>query len=68
MMSQKPYAGIGSRRTPSEILELMKEIGSKLEIEGWLLRSGGAPGADQAFEAGISKDEAKQIWLPWQGL
>jgi hypothetical protein len=35
----KPYAGIGSRSTPNDILELMKEIAFRLAREGWTLRS-----------------------------
>lgn len=46
------YAGIGSRSTPSDILSIMNEIGSKLGQLGWILRSGGALGADTAFELG----------------
>ena len=38
----KVYTGIGSRETPEEILEFMKEIASKLEELGWICRSGGA--------------------------
>lgn len=47
----KIYAGIGSRSTPEDILELMELIGYKLADE-WILRSGGAQGADSAFERG----------------
>lgn len=48
----KFYAGIGSRKTPSDILRLMKAIGRNLADKGWILRSGGAAGADYAFEQG----------------
>lgn len=44
------YAGIGSRQTPDHILELMAELARYLAGKGWILRSGGAAGADQAFE------------------
>lgn len=47
------YAGIGSRQTPSEILALMEEIAKKLAEKGLVLRSGGAEGADRAFERGV---------------
>ncbi len=46
------YAGIGSRETPQEALELMEEIGKCYAQAGWILRSGGASGADMAFEDG----------------
>jgi hypothetical protein len=61
------YAGIGSRETPSQVLEQMKKVGSFLAQRGYVLRSGGAKGADSAFERGC--DEArgmKQIWQPSQ--
>lgn len=57
------FAGIGSRSTPISICGLMTDIGSALAAQGWTLRSGHAPGADQAFEAG-AKAEA-EVFLPW---
>lgn len=46
----KYYAGIGSRKTPKEILDLMSIIGEYLQSKRYILRSGGAIGADTAFE------------------
>lgn len=46
------YAGIGSRETPGNILDLMQGIGRYFSHKGYLLRSGGARGADKAFEKG----------------
>jgi len=46
------YTGVGSRKTPKAILEIMKALAAKLESAGWILRSGGADGADSAFESG----------------
>lgn len=57
----KSYAGIGSRSTPSEILQLITKIAAKLDSQGYVLNSGGAAGADSAFEAGSNN---KQIFLP----
>jgi hypothetical protein len=57
------YAGIGSRKTPKETLALMTQIASKLRDLGYVLRSGHADGADQAFEAGAAG--RAQIFLPW---
>lgn len=57
------YAGIGSRETPDNILKLMRSIAWRLAEEGWTLRSGHAPGADQAFELGAG--EKCEIYLPW---
>jgi len=57
------YAGIGSRRrTPTFIHTMMTQIASKLEKQGYILRSGGAQGADKAFEAGVVLPEHKQIF------
>lgn len=46
------YAGIGSRKTPRPILSKMMVIGAILARKGYTLRSGGAEGADKAFEQG----------------
>ena len=51
-MIYKPYTGIGSRETPTAILDLMIAIGGVLAQRGFTLRSGGADGADDAFEQG----------------
>jgi len=61
----KFYAGIGSRKTPLDALEWMRRIGEVLDKHGWTLRSGGAQGADDAFEAGHTQH--KKILLPWNG-
>ena len=79
-MSKKYYTGIGSRSTPKEILKLMRKIAYKMAIEGYILRSGGAEGADTAFadgwgdaysedlnSDGISSRKA-EIYLPWNGF
>jgi len=62
----KYYTGIGSRETPVKILHIMTNIATALEKKGWLLRSGGADGADLAFENGVTK--YKNIYLPWRGF
>lgn len=61
----KYYAGIGSRETPASVCETMTAIARKLSSLNYVCRSGGAPGADDAFEAG---SEYKQIFLPWDGF
>lgn len=60
------YTGIGSRETPSHVLALMTGIATALEGRGYILRSGGAPGADSAFEAGANT--LKEIYIPWLGF
>lgn len=57
------YAGIGSRNTPEPILNLMTRVAHKLEKDGWWLNSGGARGADTAFNIGVVKN--KTIYIPW---
>lgn len=64
-MSEKYYAGVGSRETPLYVLYLMAQFANILEKKGFKLRSGAAPGADCAFEAGIEKDENCDIYVPW---
>ena len=59
----KIYAGIGARKTPAPYLELMTRIAEDLGPD-WLLRTGGARGADSAFAAGALN---KEIHLPWDG-
>lgn len=58
------YAGIGSRKTPPQTLAQMRSVAEQLSPTGWLLRSGGAIGADTAFERGAAH---KEIHLPWDG-
>jgi hypothetical protein len=60
------YAGVGSRETPSTILPLMESVADKMEKEGWILRSGGAAGADTFFEQGVKDPKNKEIYLPSQ--
>lgn len=48
------YAGIGSRETPPDVLALIAKLGTFLADQGATLRSGGAIGADRAFEAGVN--------------
>lgn len=60
----KFYTGIGARGTPSDFLEKMTIIASFLEGKGYTLRSGGAIGADSAFEKGVKI--LKTIYHPKQ--
>lgn len=65
----KFYAGIGSRKTPANILQIMSNIGSFLATYNFTLRSGGAEGADKAFEQGVDVVSGpKEIFLPWKGF
>ena len=63
------YAGIGSRETPSDIIDTMETIGKYLAEAGHTLRSGHAGGADMAFENGCDTVNGdKTIFLPWKGF
>src|SRR3954462_8805604 len=61
----KIYTGIGSRQTPPEILTLMTRIAHTLDGQGYLLRSGGAAGADTAFAQGATR---REIYVPWSSF
>jgi hypothetical protein len=63
------YTGVGSRKTPIEILNVMQDIGKIYAKKGYVLRSGGAIGADSAFEAGCDMAGGrKKIYIPWYGF
>lgn len=59
------YTGIGARSTPAGILSIMTRFAYAAEKLGYTLRSGGAKGADSAFEAGVIFPINKEIYLPW---
>lgn len=58
---KKYYAGIGSRKTPKRVLKVFKELSTIFENKEYILRSGGAEGADKAFEEGTDR---KIIYRP----
>lgn len=61
------YAGIGARKTPEDVLLSFKYLGAYFGKKGYTLRSGGADGADSAFEVGADAVEGKkEIYLPWR--
>lgn len=63
------YAGIGSRETPPDILAFMKMMGSILGTKGYVLRTGGAQGADTAFlEGAIFGGGEYELFVPWRGF
>lgn len=62
----KTYAGIGSRETPIVICDTMYEVAGMLRLENFWLNSGGAPGADTAFERGCADPSRMNIFLPWK--
>lgn len=68
MSDKLTYAGIGSRNTPSKIMDLMYDFAQVLGKLGYTLRTGGAEGADYAFMAGASAFGSQaevELYLPW---
>lgn len=61
---RKYYTGIGAIDTPTDVLNLMVSIGKYFANKNYTLRSGGARGADQAFERGCGNGP-KEIYLPF---
>lgn len=60
------YTGVGSRSTPLQMHSVMRRIAMTLAERGLVLRSGGASGADTAFENGCDiAGGRKEIYLPW---
>ena len=55
------YAGIGSRQTPPDVLDKFTTLAQVLEEKGYVLRSGGAEGADSSFAEGAI---TKEIYRP----
>jgi hypothetical protein len=68
------FAGIGARDTPAAELARLAEVSRLLAADGWSLRSGAAPGADQSCERGFmagampGRHCRKEIVLPWEGF
>lgn len=56
------YAGIGSRKTPANVLAVMSDVAKYLQGLGYTLYSGGAKGADTAFSNGVTDRTAKTIF------
>ena len=62
------YAGVGSRATPAEVLAGMSDVAQVLGDAGFALSTGGADGADRAFEAGALRTDAPvTVHTPWPG-
>lgn len=61
------YAGVGAQDTPLPVLDSMVKLGKYMAIQGAMLHSGGAGGADWAFERGCDEVQGfKRIYLPWE--
>lgn len=63
------YTGIGSRETPQDVLNIFIKMGKWFGLNNHTLRSGGANGADSAFERGCDLSNGqKEIYLPWKNF
>lgn len=66
---QHYWTGVGARKTPFVICLWMSKIAKQVEScneHKFILRSGGADGADLAFERGIVDTTNKEVYLPWK--
>lgn len=64
----KIYAGIGSRRTPPYVLNIMKQIATVLAKKGYVCHTGACIGADQSFAEGALEGGGQvHLLLPWNG-
>lgn len=66
LVLNKAYTGIGSRKSPKLVLTKMTAIARILQ-DHLIMRSGHAPGADMAFELGVTNGN-KEIYIPWKGF
>lgn len=67
-MFKKYYTGVGSRAIPEHLEKSLTQAATYLEKQGYVLRSGGARGSDEAFERGVADANNKEIYLPWGGF
>ncbi len=65
----KYFTGVGSRETDEEGCELLFSASKYLASQEYILRSGGAEGADVACEKGCDLVQGvKEIYIPWKGF
>lgn len=69
MTDNLTFAGIGSRETPPDIIDRMKVIAKRLAVQGYVLRTGGASGADEIFLKTYNEVGGPvELYLPWKGF
>jgi len=60
------WAGIGARKTPANIIKIMRQIGFLMAVNGGVCHTGAAKGADQAFAEGAARgDGIINLSVPW---
>lgn len=63
------YSGIGSRSCPPNQCDKLSSIARILAARQHILRSGGAEGADKAFENGhLTINKNMEIYIPWRSF
>lgn len=76
------YAGVGSRQTPEAVCRYLYRLAHHLRVEGWVVRTGGASGADWAFMDGAgmfargardlpAEQAPAEVYIPqlgWRGI
>lgn len=68
--------GIGSRKTPPPAKRILTVFAAVMYSQGYIWRSGGADGADEAIEEGVvthphyhpGQPPPMEIYLPWNGF
>lgn len=61
----KPYVITGNKETPQNVIESMQRIVKELSAIGYIMRSGGKEGPEEAVENCVTD---KEIHLPWKGF
>lgn len=66
------FAGVGSRKTPDDVLEIMRRLSHCLYDKGWMGQSGDADKADTAFHEGAMRSSRYPelgfaAYLAWNG-
>lgn len=60
----RTYTGIGARRTPADVLDVMRSLAARLLRGGWILRSGGADRGRPGIRSGRGERRCRMGDLP----
>ena len=58
---ERYYTGVGSRETPVDMQMKLVAVAARLAMIGYTLRSGGAKGADRAFQQGAESVHGETV-------
>jgi hypothetical protein len=64
------WTGVGSQKTPPQVGQVMTRLSAYFETLRFVLRTGGASGADTYFYNGLNRknDNTLQMFHPWKGF